>query len=72
MPVAIVTRIAEREHVDPTELTPPLSSVIDTDALERIVRTAGEDATVTFEYRDWIVQVRGSGDVTIDVRETDE
>lgn len=65
VPVEIVTRIAEREGVDPTELAPPLSTVIDTDALQRLVETADDDATVVFEYHGWIVKARGSGDVTL-------
>lgn len=63
--MAVVEAVAEAEGVDEAALTPPLASVVDPDALERFVRTADDGVAVEFEYVDWVVEVRGSGDVSL-------
>lgn len=67
--VRIVQKVAAREGVDPTTLTPPLEHVVDTDALDALFRptdrgraTAG---TVEFGYRDYAVTVDASGDIRL-------
>ncbi|MHB9286693.1 HalOD1 output domain-containing protein [Halobacteriales archaeon Cl-PHB] len=53
----IVTKIAAREGVDPTELQ-PLGAVIDVDALESLVGEGGRfTGQVTFTYLDYEVTV---------------
>jgi len=53
----IVQAIADHTEMDPLEMT-PLATVIDTDALDSLVRT-GADVRVTFQYGDHAVRVRG-------------
>lgn len=62
--MTVVEAVAEAEEVDATALT-PLSTVVDTDALDRLVRSSDGSATVEFPYRDWLVEIRSSGDVTL-------
>src|SRR6056297_3251517 len=47
--MAVVEAVAESSGTDPLDLTPPLSSVIDADALDRLYRQ-GADVEVQFEY----------------------
>jgi len=53
--------------MDPLEMT-PLATVIDTDALDSLVRT-GADVRVTFQYGDHAVRVGANGAVTVDGEE---
>lgn len=69
--VEIVEQIAAREAVDPTELTPPLASVIDPDALDRLFHSSSADTAsnvgrVTFEYYGYEVTVHSDESVAID------
>jgi hypothetical protein len=64
----VSTEIAAREGVDPLQLDRPLYDVIDVDALERLVETAGRgdgEFEVEFEYYGYDVVVDGSGEVTV-------
>lgn len=53
----IISAVAEEENVDPTEVTPPLGTVIDVDALEDIIESPENDVAVRFAYREWNVHV---------------
>ncbi|MFC7019127.1 MULTISPECIES: HalOD1 output domain-containing protein [Haloarcula] len=48
--VRIVETIAELEGVDPLDLEPGLDTVIDTDALDYLVRHEGGSFTLEFTY----------------------
>lgn len=53
--VTIIQMVADRKGVDPIELAPPLTSVIDTDALDRLVGGGKQDGVpclgvLQFEY----------------------
>ena len=63
----IVTTVSRAEGIDATDLSPPLADVIDTDALVGFVANADGPASVTFSYRDRVVEVRSGdgGDVTV-------
>lgn len=63
--MAVVDAVATATDTDPLELDAPLYEVIDTDALDRLVRT---DALrrVEFEYEGHVVEVRGDGEVAVD------
>jgi len=63
----IVQAIADHTETDPLEMT-PLATVIDTDALEALVRT-GSGVRVTFQYGDHAVDVGANGVVTVDGEE---
>lgn len=62
----IVTEIAAREGVEPTEL-PPLARTVDPDALHELVDGSdGNEVTVTFTYHGYDVTVTTGGEVAID------
>lgn len=63
--MAVVEAVAESSGTDPLDLTPPLSSVIDADALDRLYRQ-GADVEVQFEYHGHAVTVGTDGAVTVD------
>lgn len=61
----IIRAVARAEGTDPLALDVPLHSVVDVDALATLTGSAGDEATVTFEYLGYEVEVTGSGDVTV-------
>ena len=63
----IVGIIADLEGVDSTELTPPLYSVIDPDALESLFASTDDPAAghVAFRYHGYDVRVASDGAVEI-------
>jgi len=64
--IGLVQQIAQEDGVDPCELTPPLTDVIDSDALDRlIVSMDGETDKVVFTYRGYRITVHHTGDVTL-------
>ncbi|WP_136717643.1 HalOD1 output domain-containing protein [Halorientalis salina] len=63
--MAVVEAVAESSGTDPLDLTPPLSSVIDADALDRLYRK-GADVEVQFEYNGHAVTVGTDGAITVD------
>lgn len=67
---AVVERVADREGVDPTELSTPLYSVVDPDALDALFCGGDGDASsirgaVRFDYLGYEVRVGADGDVTL-------
>ena len=61
---SIVTAVAERKGVDPTELERPLYEVIDSESLDGFFGdTTGE---ITFEYLDTIVTVDSEHGVSVE------
>lgn len=64
---SIVELIADLEGVDLVELSPPLYSVIDPEALDSLFHSSGDDVTghVDFEYHGYQVRVRSDGEVEI-------
>jgi len=60
--VGVVTAVAEAEGVSPLDLQPPLGSVIDTDALDRLgekltSRPDQPPARIEFPYKGYLVTV---------------
>jgi len=49
----IVLAVAEALDTDPLALSPPLSEVIDPDALDSLFDSAGANADVTFQFSEW-------------------
>lgn len=73
--VRVVTAIADREGVDPATLQPPLATVIDPTALDRLYATGnGEtaEAHVTFRYPGYVVEIDPDGDVNLERAEGPE
>jgi len=63
--VAIAREIAAIEGVDPNDLE-PLYDVIDTDALDELVRSSdSQHVTVEFEYGEYTVRVEGPDEITV-------
>lgn len=65
----VVDAVAEAEGVSPLDLTPPLASAIDADALDSLFHV-GSAGTVEFAYLGYRVRISDDGDV--DVAETDD
>ena len=69
----IVEEIADREGVEPTELSPPLQTAVDTDALEALFSHSVDDEPpagihVELTYAGYNVTVERAEDVKIRVR----
>lgn len=64
--VAVTCALASMEGVDPTDLRPPLHDVVDLEALEHLVESAGPEVRATFTVEDYEVQVvDGGGEILI-------
>lgn len=62
----ILRAIAAVEGADPTELTPPLYSVVDPEALDAVVESlSGTAGWIEFDYRGYQVTVDGAGGVGV-------
>lgn len=61
---AVVTAVAEVEGVAPHELSEPLFSAVDPDALDTLIQRS--EVTVTFRYHGYRVTVNASGEVVVD------
>jgi len=62
----VIDAVAAERDVDPTALTPPLGTVIDPEALNRLVEHGERGgAVVSFEYAGYLVTVR-SGDLSLE------
>lgn len=64
----VATEIAERKGIDPINLSPPLNTVIDPDALEALF--CGENdggVRVEFTYAGHQITITGDQDIQIDV-----
>lgn len=71
----VVQQVAASKNVDPADLEPPLHEVLDPDALDSLIRSAGHTAsgaetTIEFVYRDRRVRIDSSG--TVDVTELEQ
>lgn len=61
----VIEKLADADGVEPVELEPPLGTVIDTDALDRLFATRSAAGRVTFRYCDYDVTVTSEGDVMV-------
>lgn len=66
----IIELIADLEGVDPAELSPPLYSVIDPDALDALFGSSTDDEPQTaghvdFEYCGYEIRIQSDGEVAI-------
>ena len=67
----VVERIADVDGVDPIELEPPLQEIIDTDALDRLFKSTGDEistrrGSVSFHYHGYDVTVRADHRVVLE------
>jgi len=66
----IIDLISDLEGVDPVELSPPLYSVIDPEALDTLVHSASAETPqpwghVDFEYCGYEIRVQSDGEIAI-------
>lgn len=63
----VLLAVADREGVDPLELSPPLHAVVDADAIEALFAGVdGDGLELEFTYADHRITVAGPGDVSIE------
>lgn len=67
--VSVAAAVAAVRNEKPTELTPPLESVIDTDALTAHLEEAAADEALSFRYKDCSVRLYGDGRIVVDTEE---
>lgn len=66
----IAEKVAERNGVEPHDLTPPLHSAIDTAALNKLfesTKNGPREGEVTFEYNGCTVRVVANGSVDVEI-----
>lgn len=63
--LTVVRTIARREGVSPESLRPPLSTVVDTDALDELIASGDTLTGLEFQYNSYDVVVDGDGGVTV-------
>ncbi|MFA9428513.1 HalOD1 output domain-containing protein [Natronorubrum sp. A-ect3] len=72
----VVEAIAQKEGVSPTELSPPLFSVVDPEALDALAQPDADSNTgqieIAFTYLDYVVQVRTGSEISISVQTGDK
>lgn len=66
----IINQIADLEGTSPTELTPPLYSVVDPDALDSLFHSSTSDKSETsgqvrFRYNGYVVCVQSNDEISI-------
>lgn len=66
----IINRIADLEGIDPTELTPPLYSKVDPEALDSLFRSPTSDGSepadhICFRYCGYEIRVESNDHVSI-------
>lgn len=68
MTMEIVRAVAAEKGADPLELTPPLHTAIDTEALNSLFKRTPEEVSgrVTFEYNGYTIQVTPDGTVDVE------
>lgn len=71
----VATKIANREGIEPLELSPPLFEAIDPEVLEALVsdtssRERREDIYLQFPYYGYVITVKGNGEVDISTDES--
>ncbi|WP_440769443.1 HalOD1 output domain-containing protein [Natronorubrum sp. DTA28] len=71
----VIEAVAQKKGVSPSELSPPLFSVVDPEALDTLVQEDADSNTsqvvVEFTYLNYVVQIRNAPAVTISVQDED-
>jgi hypothetical protein len=65
----VVNAVAAERDVDPSSLDPPLASAIDPDALDTLLDAERSNATVSFEYANYLVSIDADGRVSLESTE---
>lgn len=64
--VSVASAIAAAREEAPTDLVPPIESVVDTDSIRSLIEEGEDDEVLSFRYRDCSVEVYGSGRIVVD------
>ena len=67
----ILSLVAEETGTSPMEMSPPLESAVDTDALWKLVERSTTDLRVAFPYQEREIVVESDGEVTISTSRPD-
>ena len=67
--IAVAESVAAVAEIDPVDLEPRVSDVVDPDALDQALRTAPPGASFAFPFGDYLVTVWSDGELV--VSETD-
>lgn len=66
----IIELISDLEGIDPVDMSPPLFSVVDPEALDTLFQTSTDDGPqisghVQFEYRGYDIRVQDDGEIVV-------
>ncbi|RQG95763.1 hypothetical protein EA473_06110 [Natrarchaeobius chitinivorans] len=61
----VVEAVADELDVDPTDLEIPLTEVIDSDALDALLKGQDRSSSIRFSYYGYQVVVKGNGQVVL-------
>ncbi|EMA42955.1 hypothetical protein C446_03601 [Halobiforma nitratireducens JCM 10879] len=68
----MIEAVARKEDISPSELSPPLFSAVEPEALDALVQSDAdsdpEQIEVTFTYLDYVVQVQSGPTVSISIQ----
>lgn len=67
--VSIAAAVAAVRNEEPMDLTPPLETVIDTDALGAHLDTANDDEALSFRYKDCSIRLYGDGRIVVEAED---
>lgn len=71
----VVEAVAQKEGVSPSELSPPLFSAVDPEALDALVQRNADSNTsqvkVVFTFLDYVVEIRNGPTVSISAQDGD-
>ncbi|RQG95553.1 HalOD1 output domain-containing protein [Natrarchaeobius chitinivorans] len=71
----VVEAVAQKEGVSPSELSPPLFSVVNPEALDALVQEDADSNTsqvkVEFTYLDYVVEIRNGPTVSVSAQKGD-
>lgn len=72
--VLVLEEVARKEGVPPEDLSPRLNTVVDADALDKLVQSGGASPAspveIAFEYCNYTVLARNDGEISVSVRDT--
>ena len=69
----VVEAVAQKEGISPSEVSPPLYSVVDPEALDALVQPETDSDTdrieIRFTYLGYVIRVQNGSEVSISIQE---
>ena len=69
----VVEAVAQKEGISPSEVSPPLYSVVDPEALDALVQPETDSDTdrieIRFTYLEYLIRVQNGSEVSISIQE---